>query len=109
MLVLPCIAPSFCISNISIFVVADSSSGHSGLNDNCRVMEANGFTQMSDKLSLPVFGLASYKLKGSIWTNKSLYEQQLASSLLQAAENRLQLLKVDHPDFRFFLSHYNTN
>lgn len=79
----------------------NSPNGHSVLS--------NGFAQMSAKLSLPVFGLASYKLKGSIWTDRSLNEQQLASSLLQAAENWLQHLRVDHPDFRFFLSHYNTS
>ncbi|KAI0485890.1 hypothetical protein KFK09_029461 [Dendrobium nobile] len=87
----------------------NSCNGHSELNDSCRVREANDFTQISAKLSLPVLGLASYKLKGSIWTNRSLYEQQRASSLLQDAENWLQLRKVDHPDFRFFLSHYNTS
>ncbi|XP_020574884.1 uncharacterized protein LOC110020928 [Phalaenopsis equestris] len=87
----------------------NSCNGHSELNDSCRVREANDFTQMPAKLSLPVFGLASYKLKGSIWTNKNLYEQQFASSLLQAAEEWLQFQKVDHPDFRFFLSHYNTS
>ncbi|KAL0919098.1 hypothetical protein M5K25_011171 [Dendrobium thyrsiflorum] len=87
----------------------NSFNGHSELNDSCRVREDNDFTQMSAKLSLPVLGLASYKLKGSIWTNRSLYEQQRASSLLQDAENWLQLRKVDHPDFRFFLSHYNTS
>lgn len=95
--------------NGSVSIVADSCNGHFELNDNSRVRETNEFTQMSAKLSLPVFGLASYKLKDSIWTNRSLYEQQLASSLLQAAKNWLQLLKVDHPDFRFFLSHYNTS
>ncbi|KAH0461388.1 hypothetical protein IEQ34_008963 [Dendrobium chrysotoxum] len=87
----------------------NSCNGHSELNDSCRVREATDFTQMSAKLSLPALGLASYKLKGSIWTNRSLYEQQRASSLLQDAENWLQLRKVDHPDFRFFLSHYNTS
>ncbi|KAJ1380783.1 hypothetical protein SESBI_45750 [Sesbania bispinosa] len=54
------------------------------------------------KISLPVFGLASYKLKGSLWTSNGGYERQLASSLLQAADNRLRLLQVSHPDFMFF-------
>ncbi|PKA58388.1 hypothetical protein AXF42_Ash013894 [Apostasia shenzhenica] len=73
------------------------------------VRTVNGLTQMPAKLSLPIFGLASYKFKGSIWINNELDEQQLASSLLEAAENWLKPLKVDHPDFRFFLSHYSTN
>ncbi|KAG0496378.1 hypothetical protein HPP92_001069 [Vanilla planifolia] len=87
----------------------NSINGHSQLNGSFDVRNVDVSTQMSAKLPLPVFGLASYKFKGSIWTNNGIYEHQLASSLLQAAENWLQLLKVDHPDFRFFLSHYNKN
>lgn len=88
----------------------NSSNVHSELNGGSfSVTGANNFNQMSAKLSLPVFGLASYKFKGSIWTNNCLNELQFASSLLQAAESWLHLLKVDHPDFRFFLSHNNAN
>ncbi|XP_027363374.1 uncharacterized protein LOC113870962 [Abrus precatorius] len=54
------------------------------------------------KLSLPVFGLASYKFKGSLWTPNGGYERQLASSLLQHADNWLRLHQVSHPDFLFF-------
>ncbi|XP_010248942.1 PREDICTED: uncharacterized protein LOC104591427 [Nelumbo nucifera] len=57
------------------------------------------------KISLPVFGLASYKFKGSMWTPNGGSERQLASSLLQAADNWLRLLQVNHPDFQFFASH----
>ncbi|WOL03276.1 hypothetical protein Cni_G11996 [Canna indica] len=60
-------------------------------------------------LRLPVFGLASYKFRGSIWTSCSLHdERQLASSLFEAADNWLRRLQVDHPDYRFFLSHSNS-
>ncbi|KAL4341659.1 hypothetical protein GQ457_08G021660 [Hibiscus cannabinus] len=44
----------------------------------------------SSKLSLPVFGLASYKLRGSILTPNCSQEKQQANSLLQAANNWLQ-------------------
>ncbi|ONK81771.1 uncharacterized protein A4U43_C01F32710 [Asparagus officinalis] len=57
------------------------------------------------KISLPSFGLASYKFKGPLWTPTGGCEKQLASSLLQAADNWLQLHSVDHPDYRFFTSH----
>lgn len=50
------------------------------------------------KISLPVFGLASYKFKLSLWTDNG----QLVSSLLQDADNWLSRLLVNHPDFRFF-------
>lgn len=65
---------------------------------------------MPSKLSLPVFGLAHYKFRGSIWTTNGVHERQQVSKLLQAAENWLRLLRddqpgFDHPDFRFFASH----
>lgn len=56
------------------------------------------------KISLPVFGMASYKLKGSLWAQNEI-ECQLADSLMQVADNWLSLLQVNHPDFQFFASH----
>ncbi|PQP96663.1 uncharacterized protein Pyn_39373 [Prunus yedoensis var. nudiflora] len=54
------------------------------------------------KMSLPVFGLASYKFRGSLWTPNGGFERQLANSLSQAADNFLRVLQVNHPDFVFF-------
>lgn len=59
----------------------------------------------SIKLSLPIFGLASYKFKVSVWNPNGVYECQKVNSLLRAADNWLRLLQVNHPDYRFFLSH----
>ncbi|WZY97828.1 hypothetical protein YC2023_070157 [Brassica napus] len=56
-----------------------------------------------EKTALPVFGLASYKLRGSVWTSiKGSGNHQLVNSLFQAADNWLRLHKVNHPDFIFF-------
>ncbi|KAL6638976.1 hypothetical protein ACP70R_022706 [Stipagrostis hirtigluma subsp. patula] len=60
------------------------------------------------KLTMPVFGLASYKLRSSIWSSNRPEEQQLAASLMKAADDWLRHRQVYHPDFRFFLTHYNT-
>ena len=57
------------------------------------------------KFSLTVFGMASYKLKGSMWIQNGISECHLANSLMQAADNWLRLLQVTHPDFQFFASH----
>ncbi|OMO53589.1 hypothetical protein CCACVL1_28528 [Corchorus capsularis] len=57
------------------------------------------------KLPLPTFGLAFYKFKVSVWNPDGVHECQKADSLLQAADNWLRLLQVNHPDFRFFVSH----
>ncbi|XP_030532462.1 uncharacterized protein LOC115742367 [Rhodamnia argentea] len=57
------------------------------------------------KFSLPVFGLASYKLGGSILTPNGPHETQQANSLLQAADEWLRQLQVSLPDYQFFVSH----
>ncbi|THF95886.1 hypothetical protein TEA_024394 [Camellia sinensis var. sinensis] len=54
------------------------------------------------KISLPVFGLASYKFKASWWMPDGGSDRQLLNSLLQAADKWLTLLQVNHPDFLFF-------
>lgn len=60
--------------------------------------ESDGIPQ----ISLPVFGLASYKYKVQLWTPNAGQQRQLASSLLQAADNWVNSLQVNHPDFSFF-------
>ncbi|MQL97120.1 hypothetical protein Taro_029804 [Colocasia esculenta] len=55
------------------------------------------------KISLPTFGLASYKLKGSMWSSNAGSER--ANSLLQVADTWLRGLHVTHPDYQFFSSH----
>lgn len=59
------------------------------------------------KLSLPLFGLASYKSKVPFWNPNGVDECLKASSLLQAADNWLRLLQVSHPDYSFFASHHS--
>ncbi|KAI3825049.1 hypothetical protein L1987_06525 [Smallanthus sonchifolius] len=50
-------------------------------------------------VSLPVFGLASYKFKPPLWVHN---ERTLVSDLLQAADRWLNMLQVNHPDYLFF-------
>ncbi|GMI73470.1 hypothetical protein HRI_001016300 [Hibiscus trionum] len=54
------------------------------------------------KMSLPVFGLAWYKFKASLWTPNGTSDCHLANNLFQAAVNWLRLLQVNQPDFTFF-------
>ncbi|KAL0889956.1 hypothetical protein Bca101_013939 [Brassica carinata] len=63
-----------------------------------------GDTKQSMKLPLPTFGLASYKLKVSVWNQNRAQESQKLSSLQQAAGKWLKRLQVDHPDYMFFTS-----
>ncbi|KAG9146370.1 hypothetical protein Leryth_018428 [Lithospermum erythrorhizon] len=57
---------------------------------------------ISEKLLVPAFGLSSYKLNIPVWGLDG--EGQKLNSLLQAAENWLRLLQVNHPDYNFFMS-----
>ncbi|KAL5791884.1 hypothetical protein ACOSP7_000478 [Xanthoceras sorbifolium] len=59
----------------------------------------------SSKISVPVFGLASYKLRNSILNSNGANEWQQAESLWEAADNWLRHLKANHPDFTFFVNH----
>ncbi|KAG0482590.1 hypothetical protein HPP92_010674 [Vanilla planifolia] len=68
-----------------------------------RIFRSKNGPNFPEKLSVPIFGLASYKFRSSTWTSSGLREQQLASSLLQSANSWLRLGKVDHPDFRRWL------
>ncbi|WVZ71442.1 hypothetical protein U9M48_020029 [Paspalum notatum var. saurae] len=65
----------------------------------------NKIADVPGKITLPLIGLASYKFNGSVWTSNQHHEQQLTTSLLKAADDWLCQRQVDHPDYRFFLSH----
>ncbi|ESQ39965.1 hypothetical protein EUTSA_v10000918mg [Eutrema salsugineum] len=56
----------------------------------------------SEKMQLPVFGLASYKFRGSVWTANGGSEHELVDSLFHAADKWLRSCHVSHPDFLFF-------
>ncbi|CAL4950237.1 unnamed protein product [Urochloa decumbens] len=65
----------------------------------------NKIADVPGKITLPLIGLASYKCNGSMWMSNQHHEQQLTTSLLKAADDWLCQRQVDHPDYRFFLTH----
>ncbi|XP_011071409.1 uncharacterized protein LOC105156861 isoform X2 [Sesamum indicum] len=68
------------------------------------VTSGEGGLDAGSKLSLPTFGLVSYKFKVSDWDGNGVQEGQKINSLLRAADNWLRLLQVNHPDYSFFTS-----
>ncbi|GFQ02473.1 hypothetical protein PHJA_002391200 [Phtheirospermum japonicum] len=64
-----------------------------------------GIADPTPKVSLPVFALASYKLKGSIVSPCGPHECEQENSLLEAVDTWLSHLKVTLPDFQFFRNH----
>ncbi|GAB2285346.1 hypothetical protein Dimus_019804 [Dionaea muscipula] len=54
-------------------------------------------------LPLSAFGLATYKMQGSVWiSGRGGRDQEKISSLLSVADSWLKQLKVQHHDFNFF-------
>ncbi|XP_021730287.1 uncharacterized protein LOC110697236 [Chenopodium quinoa] len=74
-------------------------------NSSCPREIPNGGFGIGLKIPLPIFGMASYKFKISVWDQNGVDDSQKANSLLQAADEWLRLLNVNHPDYRFFVSH----
>jgi hypothetical protein len=68
----------------------------------------NRCANATGKLSLPIFGLAPYKFRASIWASDGTQERERVTLLMQEADSWLRRIRVDHPDFRFFASHFNT-
>ncbi|KAL3849728.1 hypothetical protein ACJIZ3_011610 [Penstemon smallii] len=69
--------------------------------------KVNGIVDPTAKFSLPVFALASYKLKGSVVSPCGPQECEQEHTLLHAADNWLRNLHVNLPDYQFFRSHYS--
>jgi len=59
----------------------------------------------SQCVSLPPFGLKTYKLQGSLWTSSGNADHQRFFALRSSADSWLKQLNVRHPDFEFFVSH----
>ncbi|KAF8051813.1 hypothetical protein N665_1663s0005 [Sinapis alba] len=80
-----------------------STQGGTSSNENG---QSSSESLAPSKLTLPTFGLASYKFKMSVWSPESdLEENQRVMALLREAEEWLRRLKVMLPDFRHFVSH----
>lgn len=56
-------------------------------------------------ISLPPFGLATYKMQGSYWINPAMGDYDTLGSLYGAADSWLKQLRIDHHDFNFFTTH----
>ncbi|CAI9772549.1 unnamed protein product [Fraxinus pennsylvanica] len=56
-----------------------------------------------DRISLPPFGLATYKMYGDVWvSDKDGEDQEKLVSLFNIADSWLKQLSVDHHDFKYF-------
>ncbi|KAM0054877.1 hypothetical protein Hdeb2414_s0006g00199731 [Helianthus debilis subsp. tardiflorus] len=72
------------------------------------IEDQNGFTKMKRKegegISLPPFGLVTYKMQGDIWTaHRNTNDQEKLVSLASVADSWLRQLGVQHHDFNHFV------
>ncbi|XP_059454483.1 uncharacterized protein LOC132184758 [Corylus avellana] len=56
-------------------------------------------------ISLPPFGLATYKLQGDLWIKPHTSDRERMIHLYSAAESWLKQLGIQHHDFNFFSFH----
>ncbi|XP_059647242.1 uncharacterized protein LOC132293687 [Cornus florida] len=59
----------------------------------------------SDGVSLPPFGLATYKMQGDLWMKPDTSDHERLMYLHSAADSWLKQLSVQHHDFSYFTSH----
>ncbi|KAJ8510735.1 hypothetical protein OPV22_001169 [Ensete ventricosum] len=62
-------------------------------------------SEKKNYMSLPPFGLATYKLQGSLWTSFESGDNERINSLFSTASSWLKQLKAQHHDFNFFTTH----
>ncbi|XP_038900400.1 uncharacterized protein LOC120087632 [Benincasa hispida] len=56
-----------------------------------------------EEISLPAFGLATYKMQGNVWISGNYgRDQERVVSLLSVADSWLKQLRVQHHDFNYF-------
>ncbi|XP_061342957.1 uncharacterized protein LOC133289101 [Gastrolobium bilobum] len=60
--------------------------------------------KQSGCISVPPFGLATYKMQGDLWLDQEPYVNERVSYLYSAADSWLKQLNVNHHDFNFFTS-----
>ncbi|KAL6538276.1 hypothetical protein OROGR_012264 [Orobanche gracilis] len=57
-----------------------------------------------ESISVPPFGLASYKMQGDVWmSDKNGNDRERIVSLLSVADSWLKQLRVQHHDFNYFM------
>ncbi|KZV23487.1 hypothetical protein F511_16843 [Dorcoceras hygrometricum] len=64
----------------------------------------NKVNERGETISLPPFGLATYKMQGEIWiSGASGWDEERLLSLMSVADSWLKQLQVQHHDFNYFM------
>lgn len=94
-------------SNHVHYVLADympgnvtNSSSYSNNGRHGRIPQLKG-----RRVSLPPFGLATYKMQESLWMNTETGDHEKVASLFNSADSWLKQLGVEQHDFNYFKTH----
>ncbi|XP_039135284.1 uncharacterized protein LOC120272512 [Dioscorea cayenensis subsp. rotundata] len=69
----------------------------------CNIAGKTG--KKANEVSLRPFGLAAYKMQGTLWMNPETDDQEKFINLFDAADSWLKQLRVQHHDFNYFNTH----
>ncbi|XAR65541.1 hypothetical protein NMG60_11009694 [Bertholletia excelsa] len=69
------------------------------------ILGRNSRRGYTGEVSLPPFGLATYKMQGDVWINPQACDDERLIYLYSAADSWLKQLGVHHHDFSFFTTH----
>ncbi|CAA2998897.1 Hypothetical predicted protein [Olea europaea subsp. europaea] len=68
------------------------------------LVSREGKSKGGESISLPPFGMATYKMHGDVWvSDKDGRDQERLASLLSVADSWLKQLNVQHHDFNYFM------
>ncbi|XP_072957074.1 uncharacterized protein [Typha angustifolia] len=77
-----------------------NSSSYSNNGRHGRIPQLKG-----RRVSLPPFGLATYKMQESLWMNTETGDHEKVASLFNSADSWLKQLGVEQHDFNYFKTH----
>ncbi|XP_024026923.1 uncharacterized protein LOC21387794 [Morus notabilis] len=69
------------------------------------VWEERSTADILGRISLPPFGIATYKMEGDLWLKQEASDHERIVNLYSAADSWLRQLNVYHHDFNFFTHH----
>ncbi|GMN46115.1 hypothetical protein TIFTF001_015306 [Ficus carica] len=77
--------------------------------DNCAsrgmVLGEKSMAESAGRITLPPFGIATYKMEGDLWLKQEASDYDRIVNLYSAADSWLRQLSVYHHDFNFFTHH----
>jgi len=90
--------------NTSFLTYHTLSSSFQDMDIEDDTVSGEGKSKGGESISLPPFGMATYKMRGDVWvSDKDGRDQERLVSLLSVADSWLKQLNIQHHDFNYFM------